>query len=104
MDRDHRWDRVELAYDAMVHARGPHQPDALQLVRDSYARDVTDEFVVPTIVDESPESRIGRDDSVIFFNFRPDRARELTRALTVVDFDGFDRGAEPPFPYLVTHD
>jgi len=102
MDRDHRWDRVKLAYDAMVRGVGPRQPDALKLVRDSYGQDITDEFVIPTIVDDSPRSRIHENDSVIFFNFRPDRARELTRALTLRDFEGFDRGAGPPLPYMVT--
>jgi len=102
MDRDHRWDRVELAYAAMVRGEGPHQPDALKLVRDSYAQDITDEFVIPAVVDNSPGSRISGDDSIIFFNFRPDRAREITRALSFKDFDGFDRGHEPPLPYLVT--
>ncbi|MDO8735959.1 MAG: 2,3-bisphosphoglycerate-independent phosphoglycerate mutase, partial [Thermoleophilia bacterium] len=102
MDRDNRWDRVELAYAAMVRDKGPHQPDALKLVRDSYADDVTDEFVMPAIVDNSSGSRIRSNDSVIFFNFRPDRARELTRSLLLKDFDAFDRGLEPPLPYLVT--
>lgn len=102
MDRDNRWDRVKLAYAAMVHREGPHQPDALKLVRDSYAEDVTDEFVIPTVVDNSTDSRIRSDDSIIFFNFRPDRAREITRALSLKDFDGFDRGPKPPLPYLVT--
>lgn len=102
MDRDHRWDRVELAYAAMVRDEGPHQPDALKLVLDSYALDITDEFVIPTVVDDASGSRIGSDDSVIFFNFRPDRAREMTRALTFEEFDGFDRGPEPPLPFLVT--
>ncbi len=102
MDRDHRWDRVKLAYDAMVHGAGPHDSDPLGIVRDAYARGITDEFVIPTVVDEDPASRIGTADGVIFFNFRPDRARELTRALTYPEFDGFDRGGDPPLPYLVT--
>ena len=102
MDRDHRWDRVKLAYDAIVHGSGPQNGDPLQLVRESYAADVTDEFVVPTVVDGSPESRIHDSDSVIFFNFRPDRARELSRTLIFEDFDGFDRGAGPPTPYFVS--
>lgn len=102
MDRDHRWDRVELAYAAMVRGEGPNVPDALKLVRDSYEQDVTDEFVIPAVIDNSRGSRISGEDSVIFFNFRPDRAREITRALSFEDFDGFDRGPEPPIPYLVT--
>ncbi|MHB9112716.1 MAG: 2,3-bisphosphoglycerate-independent phosphoglycerate mutase [Thermoleophilia bacterium] len=102
MDRDHRWDRVKLAYAAMVRGEGPHQADALKLVRDSYAQDITDEFVIPAVIDDGPGSRISSDDSVIFFNFRPDRAREMTRALTFKGFDGFNRGPEPPLPFLVT--
>lgn len=102
MDRDHRWDRVKLAYEAMVHGVGPHETDVLKVVRDSYAKDVTDEFVLPTIVDDKPGSRISNNDSVIFFNFRPDRARELTRSLIIGHFDGFDRGPEPPFPYFIS--
>ncbi|MHB8793611.1 MAG: 2,3-bisphosphoglycerate-independent phosphoglycerate mutase [Thermoleophilia bacterium] len=102
MDRDHRWDRVKLAYDAMVRGDGLHQPDALKLVRDSYAEDITDEFVLPAVIDDSAGSRIGSNDSVIFFNFRPDRAREMTTALILKDFDGFDRGPEPPRPFMVT--
>ncbi|MHB9053420.1 MAG: 2,3-bisphosphoglycerate-independent phosphoglycerate mutase [Thermoleophilia bacterium] len=102
MDRDHRWDRVKLAYDAIVNGEGPHQPDALKIVRDSYASDVTDEFVIPTVVDDSADSRIHDADSVIFFNFRPDRARELSRALIFEDFDGFDRGTDAPHPYFVS--
>ncbi len=102
MDRDHRWDRVKLAYDAIVLGNAPHQPDAIRLVSDSYLRDVTDEFVVPTVVESDPLSRIGSRDGVIFFNFRPDRARELTSALISRDFQGFDRGINPPWPYLVT--
>lgn len=102
MDRDHRWDRVRLAYEAMVYGVGPHETDALKVVRDSYAKDVTDEFVLPTIVDDKPGSRISNNDSVIFFNFRPDRARELTRSLIIGQFEGFDRGPEPPFPYFIS--
>lgn len=102
MDRDHRWDRVRLAYEAMVYGVGPHETDALKVVRDSYAKDVTDEFVLPTIVDDKPGSRIRTDDSVIFLNFRPDRARELTRSLIISQFEGFDRGLEPPFPYFIS--
>lgn len=102
MDRDHRWDRVRLAYEAMVYGVGPHETDALKVVRDFYAKDVTDEFVLPTIVDDKPGSRIRADDSVIFFNFRPDRARELTRSLIISQFEGFDRGPEPPFPYFIS--
>lgn len=102
MDRDNRWQRVKKAYDAMVWGRGPHNTDPLAVLRESYADGVTDEFVVPTVVTNEPEARIREPDSVIFFNFRPDRARELTRALTFKEFRQFDRGPDPPLPWLVS--
>ena len=90
MDRDKRWDRVEAAYDAMVYGEGAVQnPDPVAAVRASYDRGVTDEFVEPVVCDS--EGTISDNDSVIFFNFRPDRAREITRALVDPDFDGFTR-------------
>ncbi len=89
MDRDKRWDRVEKGYNAMVCGEGEPGGDPVQAVEDSYRAGVTDEFVLPTVCD--PEGTIGSGDSVIFFNFRPDRARELTRALVDPDFDGFVR-------------
>ncbi|XXF79283.1 2,3-bisphosphoglycerate-independent phosphoglycerate mutase [Myxococcaceae bacterium GXIMD 01537] len=95
MDRDKRWDRVKLAYDALVFGQGPKAPDALAAVRASYAEKVTDEFVKPTVLthgDGTPVGRIQDGDVVIFFNFRADRARELTRALAFPDFKEFDRG------------
>ncbi len=102
MDRDNRWQRVKKAYDAMVWGRGPYNPNPLAVLRDSYANGVTDEFVVPTVVNSEPEARIREQDSVIFFNFRPDRARELTRALTFREFRQFDRGPAPPLPWFVS--
>ena len=88
MDRDKRWDRVEQAYDAMVYGEGAAaNPDPVAAVKDSYERGVTDEFVEPVVCDGS--GTIGDNDSVIFFNFRPDRAREITRALVDPEFDGF---------------
>lgn len=101
MDRDRRWDRTRLAYDVIVHGTGPDCPEPVELVRDSYARGETDEFVVPTTVSSSPSAHVRGNDSIIFFNFRPDRARQLTRALAFKDFDGFDRGDDPPNPYFV---
>ena len=90
MDRDKRWDRVEAAYDAMVYGEGAVQnPDPVAAVRESYDRGVTDEFVEPVVCDS--EGTISDNDSVIFFNFRPDRAREITRTLVDPDFDGFTR-------------
>ena len=90
MDRDNAWDRVEKAYDAMVLGEGVEGTCPVQAIKDSYANGVTDEFMLPTVCDK--EGMIKADDSVIFFNFRPDRAREITRAFCADDFDGFDRG------------
>lgn len=89
MDRDNRWERVSKAYNAMVVGEGVQNPDPVAAVAKSYEDGVTDEFVVPVVC--GPEGRISADDSVIFFNFRPDRARELTRAFVDPDFIGFER-------------
>lgn len=89
MDRDNRWERVSKAYNAMVLGEGVQNPDPAAAVAKSYEDGVTDEFVVPVVC--GPEGRISADDSVIFFNFRPDRARELTRAFVDPDFTGFER-------------
>ena len=94
MDRDKRWDRVEQAYDAMVYGEGSaSDPDPVHAVRESYVGGVTDEFVEPVVCDA--EGSISDNDSVIFFNFRPDRARELTRALVDPEFSGFTRQLFP---------
>jgi 2,3-bisphosphoglycerate-independent phosphoglycerate mutase len=94
MDRDRRWDRIKLAYDAIVHGRAELSADSGEAAaRAAYERDETDEFVKPTLVAE--EGRVRDGDSVIFFNFRPDRARQLTRALGEPDFSEFDRGEAP---------
>ena len=89
MDRDNRWDRVEKAYAAMVYGEGNKNTSAVDAIKASYAEDVTDEFVVPTVIDEN--GKISANDSVIFFNFRPDRAREITRTFVDDDFNGFER-------------
>ena len=90
MDRDKRWDRVEQAYDAMVYGESAHfNPVPVAAVKDSYAAGVTDEFVEPVVCDT--KGTISDNDSVIFFNFRPDRAREITRTLVDPAFDGFTR-------------
>jgi 2,3-bisphosphoglycerate-independent phosphoglycerate mutase len=96
MDRDKRWERVRLAYNALVWGKGLHARNALEGVRESYMRKETDEFIVPTVVCEDRDSRIREGDGVVFFNFRPDRARELSAALTQDSFSGFDRGGPPP--------
>lgn len=89
MDRDNRWDRVEKAYAAMVYGEGNQNPNPVNVLESSYANEVTDEFVLPTVC--TTGATIGPEDSVIFFNFRPDRAREITRTLVDPDFNGFDR-------------
>ena len=89
MDRDFAWDRVEKAYSAFVYGEGIQNPDPVKAMEDSYANDVTDEFIVPTVVDK--EGTIKANDSVISFNFRPDRARQFTRTFVDPDFDGFER-------------
>lgn len=89
MDRDNAWDRVEKAYKAMVDGEGIQETDAVTAVKNSYSNDVTDEFVIPTVVDKNGMIKEG--DSVIFFNFRPDRARQITRTFVDPDFTGFER-------------
>ena len=89
MDRDNAWDRVQKAYDAIVKGEGVQENDAVTAVKNSYENNVTDEFVIPTVVDKN--GRVKENDSVIFFNFRPDRARQITRTFVDPDFDGFER-------------
>jgi 2,3-bisphosphoglycerate-independent phosphoglycerate mutase len=101
MDRDRRWDRIKRAYDALVHGVGEPAEDPVAAVRASYERGATDEFIEPIVVGDPRRCRIRSQDSVIFFNFRPDRARQLTRALIEPDFAEFDRGPDPPLPGLV---
>ena len=94
MDRDNRWDRVEKAYQALVNGVGETAESGPAGIQASYDADTTDEFVLPTVVvkDGAPVATIKDDDSVIFFNFRPDRAREITRTFCDDAFDGFERG------------
>lgn len=95
MDRDTNWDRVEKAYDALTKGEGVDGgTDPLRAMHDSYDKEITDEFVIPTVMkneDGTPVATVKEGDSVIFFNFRPDRARELTRAFCDPDFKGFER-------------
>lgn len=93
MDRDNNWDRVEKAYDAFTAGEGVQAENAVKAMEDSYAKDVTDEFVLPTVITENgaPVATVKANDSVIFFNFRPDRAREMTRAFCDDKFTGFER-------------
>ncbi len=89
MDRDKRWDRVEKAYNAYVLGDGAFQPDPVQAVQDSYDSGVNDEFIVPVVCVK--DAVVKANDSVIFYNFRPDRAREITRTFVDPAFDGFER-------------
>ena len=93
MDRDHRYERVEKAYNAIVYGEGPRSSSPCEAVRVSYGAGITDEFIVPVVIDGDCQTGIRTNDSVIFFNFRPDRARELTRALLFEEFEGFNRRA-----------
>lgn len=101
MDRDNRWERVEKAYAAMVYGEGEEADSVIQAITNSYAREVTDEFVLPTVITKNgqPIATIHTGDPVIFFNFRPDRAREITRVFVDADFNGFTRRNG----YLETH-
>ena len=102
MDRDNRWDRVELAYNAMVKGEGVLAQDAVDAVAASYEDGKTDEFVMPTVITENgaPTATIKDEDSVIFFNFRPDRAREITRAFCDDVFEGFARQKRLALTYV----
>ena len=93
MDRDNRWDRVQKAYNAIVMGQGNAADSAIDAIDASYKEDVTDEFVVPTVIVENgePVATLKENDSVIFYNFRPDRAREITRSICDDKFDSFDR-------------
>ena len=101
MDRDTRWERTQRAYDALVHGRADHSAKSgAEAVRDAYARGETDEFIEPTLVGD--EARIRSGDSVLCFNFRPDRMRQLVRALADPDFTEVDRGGAEPVRRLTT--
>lgn len=93
MDRDNRYERVEKAYAAMVYGEGVYDTDPVHAMQASYDNGVTDEFVVPVVITEGgkPVATIRANDSIIFYNFRPDRAREITRSFIFEDFDGFER-------------
>lgn len=93
MDRDNIWDRVEKAYNAMVEGEGVYETDPVQAMQNSYDKGVTDEFMLPTVMtkDGKPVAKVSKGDSMIFFNFRPDRARQITRSFIFEDFKGFER-------------
>lgn len=102
MDRDNRWDRVELAYKALTKGEGVEGTDAAQAVQASYDNGKTDEFVLPTVIKKNgqPVAVVSDKDSVVFFNFRPDRAREITRAFCSDDFTGFEREKRLDLTYV----
>ncbi|MBT9139674.1 MAG: 2,3-bisphosphoglycerate-independent phosphoglycerate mutase [Dehalococcoidia bacterium] len=105
MDRDRRWERVALAYNAMVYGTGEVAAVAMHALESAAERGETDEFVRPTVIlgkDSKPIASIKTADAVIFFNFRSDRARQITRALTDADFSGFNRVEIHPYPYFVS--
>jgi 2,3-bisphosphoglycerate-independent phosphoglycerate mutase len=102
MDRDRRWDRVRVAYDAMTLGEGIRAEDPLEALRDAYDRNETDEFVKPIVIAGSnadPLATVGNDDSVLCFNFRSDRGRQITRAFVLPGFDGFERTIHPRVHY-----
>ena len=102
MDRDNRWDRVEKAYRAMVYGEGKTAESGILAVSNSYEEEVYDEFVVPTVVleDGKPVATIKENDSIIFYNFRPDRAREITRVFCDEEFNHFERGKRMNLTYV----
>jgi len=102
MDRDNRWDRIEKAYVALTKGEGNKASDPVDAMQQSYDDGVTDEFVIPVIIEEDgkPVATIQDGDSVIFFNFRPDRARQITRVFCADDFDGFERGPRKDVFYV----
>jgi 2,3-bisphosphoglycerate-independent phosphoglycerate mutase len=105
MDRDRRWNRTQLAYDAMVHGLGSTASSAEAAVEASYAAEVTDEFILPTVItraDGTPVGRIADGNSAVFFNFRTDRPRQLVRAFTQPDFEEFERGKRLDDLFFVT--
>ncbi|MNI16178.1 2,3-bisphosphoglycerate-independent phosphoglycerate mutase [compost metagenome] len=99
MDRDKRWERVEKSYRAMVYGDGPHYTDPMKAIVESYEKSIFDEFVMPTVIVDEADQPVGlveTGDAVIFFNFRPDRAIQLSQVFTNKDFRGFDRGEKAP--------
>ncbi|MEG0971276.1 MAG: 2,3-bisphosphoglycerate-independent phosphoglycerate mutase [Lachnospiraceae bacterium] len=102
MDRDNRWERIEQAYQALTKGIGETAESAVQAVQDSYEREITDEFMLPTVIlkDGKPVATIKDKDSIIFFNFRPDRAREITRTFCMDEFSQFPRGERKKVTYI----
>lgn len=109
MDRDNIWERVSKAYAALVDGQGVEEDNAVDAMQNSYDKGVTDEFMLPTVITENgkPTATINKGDSVIFFNYRPDRARQITRSFIFEDFNGFERAKgflAPKFVSFTTYD
>lgn len=99
MDRDKRWERIKLAYDAIAHGEGPKATDPIKVVEDAYNEGIFDEFVKPTVMTNDagePVATMASEDSVVFYNFRPDRAIQISQTFANNDFDAFDRGEDAP--------
>lgn len=104
MDRDHRWERTRKAFDAIVHGIGNTATSATEAISASYEAGVTDEFIDPVVIvdDEGTRPRVGENDEYIFWNFRSDRGRQLAQALTLKEFNAFERGAYEPTHHMTT--
>ncbi|SFE93913.1 2,3-bisphosphoglycerate-independent phosphoglycerate mutase [Alteribacillus iranensis] len=105
MDRDRRWERVEKSYRAMVFGEGPAFNSPEEMIEHSYTEDISDEFIIPSVLKDengNPMATIKDNDAVVFFNFRPDRAIQLSEVFTKNEFDGFDVGDKPQNLYYVT--
>ncbi|MFH5883550.1 2,3-bisphosphoglycerate-independent phosphoglycerate mutase [Halalkalibaculum sp. DA3122] len=100
MDRDNRWERTKRAYDLLVNGKGESFDTPAEALQDSYSRDVTDEFITPKLIDDTPQSRIEPGDVVIFYNIRGDRARQITRALSDNEFDKFEVNKDLDLHYV----
>ncbi|GGG91183.1 2,3-bisphosphoglycerate-independent phosphoglycerate mutase [Polaribacter pacificus] len=106
MDRDHRWERIKLTYDALVNGRGEMSNNALDSIQESYNNDITDEFIKPLVLTDetgAPKAKIEKDDVVIFFNFRTDRGRQLTSALTQEDYPDYQMKKLPLYFVTLTN-
>lgn len=103
MDRDRRWERTDRAYRAYAYGEGGKASSSLEALAEAYRRGETDEFVSPTLIvkEHTPPACIEGSDVVVFYNFRSDRARQISKAFVEKDFKGFNRGADPPFPHFV---
>ncbi|MDZ4742845.1 MAG: 2,3-bisphosphoglycerate-independent phosphoglycerate mutase [Verrucomicrobiota bacterium] len=100
MDRDKRWERVQKAYECIVEGKGEPTNDPVQALKDSYAKEISDEFILPIVVIQDRKPLIEDGDTVLFFNFRSDRGRQMTQALMFDDFKGFDRSYRPKVNYF----